>query len=350
MDFHLPFQGKITIKNKAFLARQLATMIASGLPLNKAINILADQERNPKLKEILVGVLNNLEAGSSFSTAAARYPALFDKVFVNVVVSGETVGRLSDVLAQLAEQYEKDGEFSGQVKGAFAYPAFIISAMLIVGGIMMVYIVPQLESIFKEANAKLPLPTQIIISISSFLQHDWILLILGIVALFFVLRAYFASAAGKRLVDLAQISIPGNIGVEISMARMAQTLGMLVQSGTPIIEALNVTADVLDNIYYKELLEDAVSQVKRGIPLSVPLSQSKYFPPIVSQMVSVGEQTGELDKILMNLGQYYQGEVDDKLKNISTLVEPVIIVIIGIAVGFLVYAILIPIYNIAQIQ
>ena len=134
------------------------------------------------------------------------------------------------------------------------------------------------------------------------------------------------------------------------MTRMTQTLGMLVQAGTPIIEALNVTADAVDNYYYRELLLNAVGQVKRGIPLSVPLSQSKYFPPIVAQMVSVGEQTGQLDKILLNLGKYYEGEVDDKLKNVSSLVEPVIIVIVGIAVGFLVYSILMPIYSIAQLQ
>lgn len=345
-----PWQNKITTKNKAFLARQISTMIASGLPLNKAIGILADQERNPKLKEVLVRVLDNLEAGAPFSTAAAKYPVLFDKIFINVVVSGETVGKLSDVLAQLADQYERDGEFSSRVSGAFAYPAFIIVAMLIVGGVMMVYIVPQLQSIFEEANAVLPLPTRIIIGLSTFLKNDWLLLILGLVAAFFLLSAYFRAAAGKRLLDNVQIKLPGGVGVEIYMTRLSQTLGMLIQAGTPIIEALNVTADVIDNVYYRDLLHDAVGQVKRGIPLSVPLSQSSYFPPIVSQMVAVGEQTGQLDKILLNLGQYYQGEVDDKLKNISTLIEPIIIVIVGIGVGFLVYSILIPIYNIAQIQ
>lgn len=350
MNFELPFQNRISTKNKAFLARQISTMIASGLPLNKAIAILADQERNPKIKEILLGVLDNLEAGAPFSTAAAKYPKLFDKVFINIVVSGETVGKLSDVLAQLADQYEKDGEFRSKISGAFAYPAFIIVAMLIVGAVMMVYIIPQLQSIFDEAHATLPLPTRIIIWISTILKNDWLVLVVGLVAGFFLLQAYLRSAAGKRLLDAIQIRLPGGVGVEIYMTRMAQTLGMLVQAGTPIIEALNVTADVLDNVYYAELLRGAVSQVKRGIPLSVPLGESKYFPPIVSQMVSVGEQTGQLDKILLNLGDYYQGEVDDKLKNISALIEPVIIVIVGIGVGFLVYSILIPIYNIAQIQ
>ncbi len=346
----LPFQNRIGVKNKAFLARQISTMIASGLPLNKAIAILADQERNPRIKEILLGVLENLEAGAPFSTAAAKYPALFDKIFINIVVSGETVGKLSDVLGQLADQYEKDGEFRGKISGAFAYPAFIIVAMLIVGAVMMVYIVPQLQSIFDEAHATLPLPTRIIIGLSTFLRDYWFLAIAGVVGAVVFVQAYLRSAAGKRLLDNIQIHIPGGVGVEIYMTRLAQTLGMLIQSGTPIIEALNVTADVLDNVYYAELLRSAVGQVKRGIPLSVPLGESTYFPPIVSQMVSVGEQTGQLDKILLNLGAYYQGEVDDKLKNISALVEPIIIVVVGIGVGFLVYSILIPIYNIAQIQ
>jgi type IV pilus assembly protein PilC len=347
---NLPFQNKITTKNKAFLARQISTMIASGLPLNKAMGILADQERNPKLKEILIGVLENLEAGAPFSTAAAKYPILFDKVFINIVVSGETVGKLSEVLGQLADQYEKEGDFNGKVSGAFAYPAFIIVAMLLVGGVMMVYIVPQLQSIFEEANAALPLPTRVIISVSNFLKNDWLLLLIGLIAAFFLLRAYFRSAAGTRVVDGVTLRIPGNLGVEIYMTRMSQTLGMLVQAGTPIIEALNVTADVMNNVYYQDLLRGAVAQVKRGIPLSVPVSESTYFPPIVSQMISVGEQTGQLDKILLNLGQYYQREVDDKLKNVSTLIEPIIIVIVGVGVGFLVYAILMPIYSIAQLQ
>ncbi len=350
MDIQLPFQNQITVKNKAFLARQLSTMIASGLALNKAIAILADQERNPKLKEILLGILDSLEAGAPFSTAAARYPIVFDRVFINIIVSGETVGKLADVLGQLAEQYEKQGEFSGRVRGAFAYPAFIVVAMLIVGAVMMVYIVPQLQSIFDEAEASLPLATQVIVWLSNFLKNYWYLVIAGVIGLVVLGQAYIKSAAGRRVVDYLQLRLPGGLGVQIYMTQLARTLGMLIQAGTPIIEALNVTAEVLDNVYYQELLKDAVSQVKRGIPLSVPLSKSAYFPPIVGQMVSVGEQTGELDTILLNLGQYYQGEVDDQLKNISSLIEPIIIVIVGIGVGFLVYSILIPIYNIAQLQ
>ena len=350
MEFKLPFQNRITIKNKAFLARQLSTMVTSGLALNKALALLADQERNPALKDVLLGILDGLEAGASFSTAAAKYPQVFDRVFINIIVSGETVGKLADVLGQLAEQYEKQGEFSGRVRGAFAYPAFIVAAMLVVGAVMMVYIVPQLQSIFEEAQATLPLSTRIIVWLSGILQNYWYLVIAGIVGLVFVGQAYFRSAAGKRVLDYAQIRLPGGLGVQIYMTQMARTLGMLVQAGTPIIEALHVTAEALDNVYYQELLKDAVSQVKRGIPLSVPLSKSSYFPPIVGQMVAVGEQTGELDSILLNLGTYYQGEVDDQLKNISSLIEPIIIVVVGIGVGFLVYSILIPIYNIAQLQ
>ncbi|MCA9388687.1 type II secretion system F family protein [Candidatus Berkelbacteria bacterium] len=350
INFNISFFNKVTAKDKAFLARQLSTMISAGLPLNKAIEILDKQESNHKLKEVLGKVREDLEAGAPFSAAVAKYPEVFDRIFVNIVVSGESVGQLAEVLLQLADQYDKDSSFSGKVKGAFAYPAFIFVAMIIVGAIMMVYIVPQLTSIFEEAEAKLPLPTRVIIALSLFLQQYWWAAIIGVVVAIILGRAYLKSAAGQRFYDLIQLKLPQNLGTEIFLTRLTRTLGMLIKAGTPILEALRITSGAVNNIFYEEALNEAAEEVKRGVPLSRPItSDPNLFPPIVSQMTSVGEQTGQLDKILLNLADYYEDQVDTKLKTLSSLIEPIIIVIIGVGVGFLVYSILIPIYNIAQI-
>lgn len=350
MDVNLSFLNRITTRDKAFLARQLAAMLGSGLPLNKAVGILATQTRNQELRRILGAVENDLETGMPFSAAIAKHPQLFDRVFVNVIVSGERVGRLAEVLSQLASQLEKDSSFTSRVRGALAYPAFVFLAMLGVGTVMIIYIVPQLQTVFEEAGADLPLTTRMLISISEVLSAYWWLLLLGLAGLVAFVITYLRSKAGERLLGTAQIHLPGGLGYDIYMARMNRTLGMLVQAGTPIIEAITVTGAVMDNALYNEVLLGAAEQVKRGVPLSVPLQKSPIIPSIVGQMVAVGEQTGQLDQILLNLAQYYEEEADNKIKQFGSLIEPIVIVVIGIGVGFLVYSILVPIYNIAQFQ
>ncbi|MBI4032331.1 type II secretion system F family protein [Candidatus Berkelbacteria bacterium] len=346
----LPFLNRISGRDRAFFARQLATMLASGLPINKAVGILAAQAKQERLKAILVSIESDLETGASFSQAASKHPEMFDRVFTSVILAGEQVGRLAEVLSQLAGQLERDVSFTSRVRGALSYPLFVVGAMGIVGAIMIVTIVPQLEDIFREAGADLPWTTTVILTFSKLLKSYWwagILLALGGIAL---LVTYLRSKAGERILGQVMIHLPESLGYDIYMARLTRTLGMLVQSGTPIIEAITVTSAVVDNVYYHDLLIEAAEQVKRGVPLSVPLGRSALVPPIVSQMISVGEQTGRLDQILLNLAEYYEEEAGEKLKQISSLIEPLVIVIVGIGVGFLVYSILVPIYNIAQLQ
>ncbi|MBI4185433.1 type II secretion system F family protein [Candidatus Berkelbacteria bacterium] len=346
----LPFLNRISGRDKAFLARQLAAMLGSGLPLNKAVEILINQTRNERLLGILTTVQHDLETGLPFSAAIAKHPALFDRVFVNVVVSGEQVGKLADVLAQLADQLENDASFTSRVRGALAYPAFVFLAMIVVAAIMVTYIVPQLREVFEEAGATLPLTTRLLITLSDFLIHFWWVVLILLPAGLYLIAAYIRSAAGERVMGTIQIRLPGGLGYDIYMARFTRTLGMLVSAGTPIIESITVTGMVLDNVVYNEVLAGAAEQVKRGVPLSVPIQKSSLFPAIVGQMIEVGEQTGQLDSILLNLASYYEGEADAKIKQLGSLIEPVVIVIIGIGVAFLVYSILVPIYNIAQFQ
>lgn len=346
----LPIFNRVNQTDRSFLARQLATMVASGLPLDRGVVVLLTQMKKPVLRDAMQGILQDLQAGSAFSSALAKHPQVFDEIFVSVVLSGETVGKLAEVLDQLATQLEKQSDFSGKVRGALLYPAFILVAMLIVGAITMTRVIPQLEGIFKDSGAKLPVATQILISISNFLLHDWLLVILGVVGLVVAVRFFFSTPAGHRLLDQTAVRLPYEQGIDIYMARFARTLGMLIQAGTPIIKALDVTGAVINNSLYREVLLNVRQQVERGIPLSVPLTESKLFPAIASQMVLVGEQTGRLDEVLLKMAEYYESQSEDKIKNVSNLLEPVIIVIIGLAVGFMVYSILVPIYNVAQLQ
>lgn len=350
MDFsNIQVFNRVSGRDKAFMARQLATMLASGLPINRAVAILIEQQRNQRLKKVLQEVQKDLEAGIAFSASIAKHPDIFDRVFVNVAISGEAVGNLAKVLSQLADQMERSVDFNGKVRGAFAYPAFVVVVMFIVGFIMMIFVIPQLKQIFDDAGVTLPFATRVVVAISGFLGKYWYFVIAGIIFAAIGIYAYFRSKAGEKVFDNVKIHLPSSLGYDIYMARLTRTLGMLIEGGTPIIEALDVTSTVMNNVYYKDLLQQAVNDVKRGSPLSSTLSKTSLIPVLVFQMIAVGEQTGQIDQILNRLANYYEETVDTKLKNIVALVEPVIIVTIGIAVGFMVYSIIVPIYNIAQL-
>lgn len=340
--------GTVGERQKAFFARQLATMLGSGMPINKAVSLLADQEHNTILREALVAIQKDLENGLPFSQAVAKHSKIFDRVFINIVISGEAVGNLAQVLMQLASQMERSLNFSSRVKSAFAYPTFVVVVLVIIAVLMMIYVVPQLEAVFADVGARLPWMTNVVIAISRFLANNLFLIALLLFATSFGLYGYFHSKAGERVFDILKIHLPAELGYDIYMARLTRTLGMLVQGGTPIIEALDVTSAVMNNVFYYEALQNAINDVKRGTPLSVPLAQNQLFPPLVGQMTLVGEQTGQLDAILIRLADYYEELVDTKLKSIAGLIEPMVIVLVGLGVGFMVYSILVPIYNLAQ--
>ncbi len=349
-DINLKFLQKVTVKEKAFMARQLATMLASGLTLEKALQVISNQTKNPLLKQTIEGVKADLEAGSTFSSAISKYPKVFDKVFVNIVISGEAVGRLAEVLDRLAGQIEAQSDFISKIKGALLYPAFILIAMIIIAIIMMIKVVPELQSVFAETGAQLPWTTQALISLSDSMINFWWVYLLVLILIVLGVRYFLKTDMGQYWLSKIEIGIPGGLGKDIYMARFTRTLGMLVGSGTPILEALNITADAMNNKIYAEKLKSAASQVERGVPLSVPIENSGVFPLIVPQMIAVGEQTGKLDESLEQLAKYYEEESSDQIKNLSSLFEPVLIVIIGLGVAFLVFSILLPIYQVAQLQ
>jgi type IV pilus assembly protein PilC len=343
---------RVAVRDKAIFARQLATMLSAGFPLLQALSVIVLQTPNRRLRNIIATLITDLEAGHAFSSSLNRFSDVFGPVFVNVVRSGEVTGKLPQVLEEVATQIERDYEFISKIRGAMYYPAFIISAMIVIGGIMMVKVIPQLKSIFEESNAQLPWTTRTVMGISNFTAHYWWLILILIPAIYFGVRAYIQTEEGKLGWDSLKLNFPiiKKLTRLIYMARFSSTFGLLVRTGIPILEAIRITSDVMQNKIYENSLKEVYKQVEKGVPISVPLSRDPYFTPMVVQMIGVGEQTGKLDDMLGSLSKFYTSESDNELKNLTSLVEPVLIVIIGIAVGFLVFSIIVPIYNIAQLQ
>ena len=346
------FQPKITIKDRALFARQLATMISSGMTLTKSLTIVAQQGRTERLKSIYHDVYQDLEEGYSFSSALVKHPEAFDRVFIAIVRSGETTGNMAKVLGDTADRLENDSNFIAKIKGAMLYPVFILCALLAVGGYMMIKIIPQLKGVFEQAGSQLPLVTRMLIAMSDFLTTKWWLALIILIALILALRSWILSDVGGRTINKWQITVPGvkNISIGIYMSRFARILEMLISSGVPLIDALKIVSNTMNNQIYEEEINQMIVEVEKGVPLSTPMLKDSDFPPLVGQMVSVGEQTGQLDTVLGKVAEYYEDEANEKIKALSTLIEPIVLIIIGIGVAFLVFAVLMPIYGIAQLQ
>ncbi|OGD65655.1 hypothetical protein A3F08_02410 [Candidatus Berkelbacteria bacterium RIFCSPHIGHO2_12_FULL_36_9] len=350
MNLNFDLFDRVTVKDRAFLSRQLATMLSSGLSIDRAIILIAAQSKKNIIKTTLEEIDKDLQAGQSFSSAISRHPKVFDKVYVNVVVSGEAVGKLAEVLTHLSDQLESEDKFRGKIQGAMVYPIFIVLVMIAIMTLMMIKVIPEIAKIFKEAGAELPWTTKILIFVSQGIIDYWWIVIIAIIGIFIGLKIFLATDYGKLLINMIQINLPWGLGKDVYMARFNRTLGMLTSSGTPIIDAVKITADVMNNKIYKTSLENIASQLERGIPMSVPLEKDPHFPLVVPQMVMVGEQTGRIDQVLNNLANYYENQTDDKIKNLTALFEPALIVLIGIGVGFVVFSVLMPIYQVVQLQ
>ncbi|MSU76350.1 type II secretion system F family protein [Patescibacteria group bacterium] len=342
---------RITMKDKVIFTRQLGTMVKSGLPIVQALHILAEQTSNTRFADIIRDISSQIEGGSNFSNALSKYPKVFDRVYINLVRSGEASGQLDLTLERLATQQEKSYRLVGKVRGAMLYPAFVLVAMAGATILMLVVVIPPLKGIFAESGSQLPLATRILITMSDALLAYWYLFILAAVLVIFGLRSYLASPAGKFAADRLKLRLPifGPLFKKIYISRMTRTLATLVGGGVPILEALDIVADSVGNKVYANALHEAAKQVEAGVPLSTPLKANPAFPPLVPQMVAVGEQTGKMDQVLTKLADFYDEEVDTVVKNLSTLMEPLIMVILGIGVGGLLVAILMPIYTLGNV-
>lgn len=331
-------------------SRQLAVLFEAQVPLLDALRTLAEQATNPKFKDTLNEIAEEVDAGTPLSQALQKYPKLFSQFYVSVVRAGEASGRLNEVLNYLADHEEKAYDLTRKVRGALIYPAFIVFALLIVAAVMLIFVVPQITSIFEESNAELPFLTVVVIALSDFAKAFWWLLVIVLVAAGFGLQRFFKTPEGALVRDTLLLKIPilKNLFQKVYLTRFAENLSTLIRGGIPIIQALTITGDVVGNTVYRRTIEEAAAEVRKGGSISGVLKNNKYIPTLVTQMVLVGENTGRLDSILATVASFYQKDVDNMVSNLTALIQPILILVLGGAAGLLVAAILLPIYNLSS--
>lgn len=340
-------QNKVSSSQIVTTTRQLATMVNAGLPLTQAISILRNQSTGG-LQRVLTQVLSDVEGGESFSKALIKHPDSFSQTYIALVKSGELGGVLDQVLIRLADNLEKQQEFNSKVKGALIYPVIIVSGMMIVGVIMMAFVIPKLTSLYTEFNADLPLPTKILIALSGIFSRFWIILVLLAVFGVYSLFVYRKTPEGKLKTDefIFKVPIFGQLQRQILLTELTRTLALMVSSGVSILEGLNITAGVVGNLVLGDALRDSAKQVEKGFPVSFAFARHpEAFPYILSQMIAVGEETGKMDEVLTKVSHIFEIESDQKVKTLTAAIEPLVMVLLGVGVGFLVIAIILPIYN-----
>ncbi len=342
--------NRVNYKDLVVFSRQLSTLVAARVPILQALRILEAQVASKGLTVVARNLIADVESGQSLSLAMSRNPEVFGNVYVSLVRSGEASGKVSDSLSYLADQLEKDYELRSKVKAALTYPGFVLTALLIVGVLMFKFVLPSLVGILKEQGADLPIISRGLISFTDFFQIYWWLVLLVFFGVLILGRYYVSTDSGRFMWDSFKSKVPvvGPLMQKIYMARFARNLSTLVAGGIPIIQSLKIISEVINNKVYREILLEAADQVTNGKAISDSLAKYAEFPPLVTQMVRVGEQTAELDTILQKLANFYEKEVDSQIATLASLLEPIVMVILGIGVGLLVAGVLLPIYNLAS--
>jgi type IV pilus assembly protein PilC len=346
----LSFLNKIPSKEIVFMARQISTLFEANVSAYKAFTLIGEQASHPLLKQQLQSVTSDLSSGATISQALSQYPETFSNFFVNMVKAGEESGKLSETFMFLADYLERQYELTRKTRSALIYPVFVIVVFFLVMVLMMRFIIPKLGEMITSADQSIPVFTQIVLSISQFfVDYGLILLILFIAAVTAVV-VFLRSPKGKSWTDEAKITTPilKNLYQKLYLARIADNLDTMLSSGIPIIRTLEVTASVVDNSVYEKILNEVSDEVKNGISLSNALSKHDKIPVLLSQMVRIGEETGKLGQVLRTLGKFYRREVDQAVDSMVALIEPVMIIVLGLGVGLLLVSVLMPIYNIAS--
>ncbi len=350
IDRFNPFGKGVSYKELVLFSRQISTLISARVPIIQSLRILQSQVGNKGLGLITRDLITSIENGESFSLALTKHQDVFGNVYVSLVRAGEASGAVGDSLNYLADQLEKDYNLRGKIKGAMTYPVFVLVALGGVGFLMFKFILPKLTEVLKEQGGQLPTVSRLIISATDFFQVYWWVILLLITGAIIGTRYALRTVSGRYQWDRAKIHMPilGDIFVKIYLARFSRNLATLVAGGIPIIQALKIISDIINNVVYRDILLQTAENITNGKSISDSLAGHAEFPPIVTQMVKVGEQTASLDSILLKLADFYEKEVDAKISTLSTLLEPIIMIILGLAVGILVAGILLPIYNLAS--
>lgn len=342
--------SRVSFNDIVTFTQQLSTMLTAGLTLTDSLNILKLQATNPAFGKVVSNMLKDIEGGSSFSKALQKYPEHFSSIYISLVQAGEASGKLQEVFQRLATNLEKQREFRAKTKGALIYPAIIIIGMIIVVFIMMTVVVPKLTELYKDFGTELPPATVILIAISDFFVKFWWLLIILLWGGFVGFRAWKKTPVGARLWDRFVLDMPiwGNLKKQLILTEFSRTLGILAGSGIPILESLEIVGGAVDSVTYQDDLRQVARQVEKGYPLGLPISQNPDFPPILGQMITVGEETGKLDETLLKISNFFEAEAEQGIKTLTTAMEPLIMVVLGVGVGFIVISILMPIYNLTN--
>jgi type IV pilus assembly protein PilC len=346
----LGLRNRVPTKQKILFSRQLSTLINAGLPLIQSLNIVKQQTKQPTLKNIIGKIISDIEAGSSLATAMQKYPSVFNNVFVSLVAAGEASGSLDTSLERLATQQEKDAEVIAKVRGAMIYPAIVLVVLFAIMIFMTTTVLPQVAGLYKSLpGAHLPLITVLMLDFSKFITNLWWVALLLLAALVYIGRRYIKTQQGRMALDRVKMKIwpVGPLFMKLYMARFARTASTLIGAGVPMIKMLETTAEAVGNTQITASIVKAVEQVKGGKTLSASIKDDPHFLDLVPDMISIGEQSGALETMLSRVADYYEKEVDTQIKSINTIIEPVLMVIVGVMALIIVAAVLLPIYGLA---
>lgn len=349
----LPFFNKVKTQDLILFTRQMSSMLSSGLTLIRALEILKEQIQSTAMSEIITALINDVSEGKTFSQAMEKHPKVFDHIYISIIRAGESSGLLDKVLSRLADNLEKQAKLKSTIKSALMYPVIVIILMVVVMVVMLVFVIPQLTVLYQNLNIELPLPTQILLGLSKFIALFWpVILIVGGVGFYFY-RKWSNTVGGRLIIDDLILKIPvfGKLIRETILAEFSRTFGLLVGTGTLVVEALNETADIAGNVHYKNAIVAVGQQVEKGVGVGAAMSYIVLFPPLLVQLVKIGEQTGKMDDSLSKASEYFEREVDQMVKTLTTAMEPFIMIILGIGVAFLIISVITPIYSlISSIQ
>lgn len=340
--------SKIGTHEKIIFARNLGAMIDAGLPVSRALSVMERQTKNPKLKQTLSALNNDISSGKTLSDGMKTFPKVFSPLFVSMVKAGEESGSLSQSLKVVASQMDKSYTLQRKVRGAMMYPSIILFAMVVIGALMLTFVVPTLTATFRELEVELPLSTQSIIFVSDILRNHGVLALIILAVVVFITYYSSKTVRGKRFLHSLVLHLPliSPLVKEVNAARTARTLSSLLSSGVDVVEGIGITRDVIQNVYYKEVLDKAKQVIQKGSPMSeVFLERTELYPVFVGEMVNVGEETGKMSEMFMSVAVFYEDEVEQKTKDMSTVIEPILMIVIGAAVGFFALAMMSPTYS-----
>lgn len=344
---NVPFFGKIKYSDLIIFTRQLSSMLSSGLTLIRSLEILKEQFTNEVILDATSNIITDIEEGKTFSSAISKFPDIFSPIYVSIIKSAESSGLLDKALLRLADNLEKQEKLKGTIKAALTYPAIVVSLMVVVVFIMMTFVIPQLANLYKGLSVELPLSTKIIISVSGFFVVFWPLTIALVILSIFLYKRWYKTEAGRLILDDLKLKIPvfGNLIKKVILTEMARTLSVLVGSGSLVVDSLIQTSETLGNIHYKNAVKDVAKKVENGVTIGDAMSSYSLFPPLLVQLIKVGEQTGKLDETLLKASEYFEGETDQLVKTLTTALEPLIMITLGIGVAFLMISVITPIYS-----